>query len=42
MTTSDNKWQQMTVSGTTNESDLEQVKQSDFKFQNEIKGQSGS
>ena len=32
----------MTANDTTNENKSEQVKQSDFKFQNETKGQSGS
>ena len=45
MTTSDNewqRWQRMTASGATNESEWEQVKQSDLKFQNEKKDWSGS
>ena len=40
--TNDNEWQLTTGSGTTNENKWEQVKQSDFKFQNETKDQSGS
>ena len=32
----------MTGSGTANNNELEQMKQGDFKFQNETKGQSGS
>ena len=32
----------MTATGTMNENEREQVKQSDFNFQNETKGQSGS
>ena len=31
----------MTASSATNEKEREQVKQNDFKFQNETKGQSG-
>ena len=42
VTTKYNEWQGMTASDTTNEKKWEQVKQSDFKFQNETKGQSGS
>ena len=42
MTTSDNKWQGMACSVTTNENEWEQIKESDFNFQKETKGQSGS
>ena len=36
MITNDYEWQWMTGSRTTNKSEWEQIKQSDFKFQNEI------
>ena len=42
VTANDNEWQRLTVSGTANENEREQVKQSDFKFQNGIKNRSGS
>ena len=36
MITSGNEWQWMTGSRTTNKSEWEEIKQSDFKFQNAI------
>ena len=42
VTTNDNELQGMAASVTTNENEQEQVKQSDIKFKNETKGQSGS
>ena len=36
---SDNEWEQITASGATIKKKWQQVKQSDFKFQNETKDQ---
>ena len=42
VTTNGNEWKQMTTCGTMNENEWHQVKQSNFRFQNVSKGQSGS
>ena len=45
VTTSENQWQwktNVTTSDTTSDSEREQLKKSDFKLQNETKGQSDS
>ena len=34
---SGNEWEQITTSGATNKKEWQQVKESDFKFQNETK-----
>ena len=41
VTANENGWQQMTESNIANEDEWELVKQSDFQFQIETKGQSG-
>ena len=42
VTANDNEWPRKTARGKTNENKWEQVKQCNFKFQNERKGKSSS